>query len=777
MDRSACRMLSAALLALGVCSGRPLLGQFNSGLTSRFELSDAVRVGEAGPEVVAQLQRVQACLADQQWDEAITTLQRVMEDSGAALVQITPLRYLPVRDVCHAQLAALPPEALAAYRARVDPLAQEWYEAARTQRDVARLRELIDQYFCSSFGDDALFLLGELLLEAGDVSGARRAWERLLETPPLEIEADRYAQVRNDPDLPAEQAALLDGSYREVERGDGVWMSMPIELRLTATEAQTLARLWRAHGLTSPLLCYPGTELPLAEIRARILWTWLLQDPTLAEQGWTSFAQEFGAAQGVWGGRRVVLRDYLQQALGTSWRPDPTESQPSATYTLGGNAERNSTAPVEPALDSLLWRVTLPKAPAAELGYPSSPVAEDRSDRLSYHPVVAGNLVLLCTEHTVLAFDLRTGQPAWGSDPVIYRPADPVAVAPRSARLSSLGTPRFTLTVDGTRLFARVGSPVTGSAGERAGQQRPSRIVCLDLAGEGRLVWELEPPGEGWAFEGSPLCDGQNIYVGLRRSETTQQAYVAAYDAATGLPRWQTFVCGGETPARGQVDEITHNLLTLSGDTLYYNTNLGAIVALRTLDGGILWLTRYPRARGDLNQRAAHFYRDLTPCVCVQGAVIAAPSDSPHVFALDSASGRFLWRTAAELDDPVHLLGAAQGRVIASGNQLWWIDLATGKVACDEFPLGGSPRGFGRGVLVGGRIWWPTRETIYVLDERTGQLLRTFELAARGLAGGNLLAVGERLLIASAEEIVCLGAAPPLPPETELESLPPAASE
>ena len=33
-------------------------------------------------------------------------------------------------DYCHVQIASLPPEALALYRQRVDPLAKRWYDDA-----------------------------------------------------------------------------------------------------------------------------------------------------------------------------------------------------------------------------------------------------------------------------------------------------------------------------------------------------------------------------------------------------------------------------------------------------------------------------------------------------------------------------------------------------------------------------------------------------------------------------------------------------------------------
>ncbi len=113
----------------------------------------------------------------------------------------------------HVQIAGLASEGLALYRQRVDPLAQTWYDEGLAARDGARLSELIDKLFCSSWGDDALLALGEIELERGHHSAASRAWERLIEWPPTQVPVDDFKAARAVPELPAETAALLDKWY------------------------------------------------------------------------------------------------------------------------------------------------------------------------------------------------------------------------------------------------------------------------------------------------------------------------------------------------------------------------------------------------------------------------------------------------------------------------------------------------------------------------------------------------------------------------------------
>ncbi len=50
-------------------------------------------------------------------------------------------------------------------------------------------------------------------------------------------------------------------------------------------------------------------------------------------------------------------------------------------------------------------------------------------------------------------------------------------------------------------------------------------------------------------------------------------------------------------PVRGMTapGDFNHRLLSLDGPTLYYQTNLGAVVALEAETGATLWVATYPR--------------------------------------------------------------------------------------------------------------------------------------------------------------------------------------
>jgi outer membrane protein assembly factor BamB len=178
-------------------------------------------------------------------------------------------------------------------------------------------------------------------------------------------------------------------------------------------------------------------------------------------------------------------------------------------------------------------------------------------------------------------------------------------------------------------------------------------------------------------------------------------------------------VASAETPGSGRLYECTHNLLSLAGDTLYLNTNLGAVAAISTADGAIRWLTVYSTVHeGDVRklQDAGHFYRDLTPCMMVRDLAIVAPFDSPAILALDAATGAARWSTDVA-GDAIHLLGVSGDTLWASGDRLYAIDVRSGRFL-SRWPEGprADPRGFGRGLVVGNSVLWPTRDQLFVFD-------------------------------------------------------------
>lgn len=699
--------------------------QAQLGPTSQYELSDSIFLDEADSAARRHLTQVDAFLAASQWDEAIETLRQVSTEHGDKMVKLAERRYLNVRDYCQLQFCRLPAEALALYRSRVDSQAREWFEGGAAKRDKVLLRRVVDQFFASSSGDDALDALAEICLEEGDYGAARAAWRRLL---------PREAGV------PADSTSV----------------------------AHTIA--------------YPQTDLDPGRLYARLTLVSILEgDLPRAERELQELQLRYPASTGRLAGREVNLAEGLTKILGDSkeWKP-LIDDRPWSTF--GGSPERSKAMPALADVGACLWSVPLlnhVSEPLTMIAHGASQLrpAEKHDRLLSYYPLVAGNIVLVNDDEEIRAYDLATGKPAF-SNAVIYSPEiAEMNGRPKQHRPRHLGVPRFTMTVHGNKLFARMGSCITAVAPEINPQLAPRYLVCLDLAAQGKLLWRVEANDEKWAYEGSPICDGKNVYVAMRRSDVRPQAHVACLDAETGQERWRRLVCAAETPARGQINECTHNMLTLHRGMLYLNTNLGAVAALACDDGRISWISLYQRATsGDLGTPASHVYRDLNPCIYDRGRLFVAPSDSEFIFAFDADTGELLWNSRSA-NGAVHLLGVGAGTLFVSGDSLAGFNVESGKFTHDFKRDHPTPPGYGRGALVGGNVYFPVREGdrffLDVFDQRltTAKQTRLVErislsdkaTTVKGeqhnitITSGNLLVAGNRLLVATSDSLLAFG--------------------
>jgi hypothetical protein len=729
--------------AIGVAPGTARAQQIQIELLGgprQFELTPP-QVDTVSGTTQARLEQARALAADGKWQEVVDALRELASDRTDRVVAVGDGQYVSLCTYCQLEISHLPPEALALYRAQVDPAAERWYREGLVSRDPELLRRVVDEAFCSSWGDDALWALGELSLEQADYGAARRAWEQM-------------SPLTRDP------------------TGKPMWLALrEVDLDAHWPEVQ---RRWLDRAEPPNWLAYPDTDFKLADVRARLILVSIREgDFDRAALELDVFRRLHPDATGRLAGEDGPYVAALEHLLAAARKwPDKAHSDDWTTF--AGRPTRNGAVPRVGQIAGSVWRDPIrldrsdwPGRTQKARGAPADAVVRETQRPLSFYPLVIGNLVLYNTAREIHAADLATGEPAMTLDGVLYR-AELFANAGgqslvERADLVASGVPRYTMTVVDGVLYARVGSIVTGRL-----QPGPSptyeRLVGLDLRREGLLVFQVRPDDENWSFDGAPVSDGRRVFVAMRRSDVAPRSYVACFDAATGKRLWRTAIAAADTPASGRGDEITHNLLTLAGDRLYLNTNLGLVAAVSADDGQVCWLRRYERAAGTQTAPGAlHFDRDPSPCVYWRGTLLVAPSDTPSLFALDADTGGPLWATD-RLADVTGLLGVAEGNLIAGGNRLWSVDARSGHVAFvwPESEHAGI-RGIGRGLVAGREVFWPARREVYVLDVGTGQpTRRPIELAPVGKTGANLVAAHGGILAAGFDRMCLLG--PPLPP-------------
>lgn len=729
---------------IGAAAGRTFLSRTIGGIGLMGVLVVCARSGDGaqdGPRpganvypetssaAEALLRNAALHLRDGQWDAAIELLTRAMESQGDVVTRSgepgpveagfdAPL-FVQLRAECQRQLGSMPPEALAAYQRRVEVEAGDRYRRAASERDAAGLRWIVEHRFCSSWGDDAAVLLGDLAFEDGRFGEAVEAYELV---------------------LPA-----------------------------------------KGRGST---LRYPDPSVDVGMVAAKQLVARVAAGDRVSEDELAGFLAEFGDRPGAIFGRDGLLGESLIEALREDgWLESASALKDESWPTFAGNVERSKALDLGIDVGSMLWSVPIDRPGDAavnlnagfdrQLGVAGAPGEPGGAPPL--HPIIVGDEVLVSDGLRVLAYEVNRRfdepsalvEPSWlGEDPRLTR----LPLPPNSGR-----DQRLSLTVHRDQVYVRLGD--FGESRERENGFLPrSILLAVDRSTEGKLLWqkgsdeitEMKPGGPrplGAGFGGTPIADDDGVYVSLVKPGPQAMTWVAALDGRTGAVKWLRFVCGASSTAVLNAENMRrsalvfnpdhgHRLLSMHGTTIYYQTDLGALAAIDARSGSLRWLATYPRvveaARGRREQRG------LNPAIVADGLVIIAPSDATSIYAFDASTGRFVWRL--EPPEPVdHLLGVEGGKLIATGDFVWTIDARTGVLTSQWPDQKTSERGYGRGLIAGGEVYWPTRDRIYPLSIATGRPAARPPIELREAfhkGGGNLVAADGYLIVAERDKLV-----------------------
>jgi outer membrane protein assembly factor BamB len=656
-----------------------------------------------GTGTARRLAAAEKMIADNQLSQGVDEYLRILNESGDDLVPLDARHSISARRLCHQALASsrLPAEALRLYRQHVDPQAKKWWDQAVIAHDVRLLQRIVQDAFCSRFADRALDMLGDLAFERGDFDEAEMWW-RLLAPLPVD---------KAPPNQPA-------------------------------------------------TLVFPDPQVDVARVHAKqILLRLLRGDRDGIDATIEAYRKQHGQAMGEFAGR---LGNYAETLLLLAQDPNAAPvPELSGWKTFSGDPSRQCVLPdgpprrflelapiplASPWLDQKLSQEIGLRAPA-----PTRP----------FYPVIAGGKVLVADVGHVFAFELSSGKLAGSYDLVDdlkkHQQHLNRDVIPRRGE-------RYTLTVAEDGIFVRMGNQQWVEGDDAPAPA--SFLVRLDLPpGPDRNLarrWLVASTEAGTMFQGAPVVrDGRAYCTRLRRDGARFTSTLECYNAATGGRHWRQDVCEirqlaiEESPAN-------HQLLTLAGPNVVYDSQTGAIVALDALTGRRSWAIRYP-ARG---QHTAYTSspRDLTPCLFVGGKIVAAPADHDRIICLDAASGALLWESPPV--EVVHLLGVADGKLIftTDSSQLALrgiraLDLTTGRMLRSWMQPSsgdGGARAQGRGLLAGRNVYWPTTRGLRVLDQENGQPDAADDYYFSQRFGDRLgnLALGDGCLaIATAEEL------------------------
>jgi len=683
--------------------------------------------------------------AEAQWIEAIELLETILSDpqSQQTVIQVGPDRFVSLANYCHIKLSQMPAGALRIYRDAVDAAAEQQYERAVAARDEAALSELVDQAFCSGWGDDALLALADMALERGDFVSARRHCRRI--APLLSDPAGRSLDwTLHDIDLDQHAAEVLR--------------------RLHAAHARAADEGATGEGGTGEWLVYPDTDLPIHAVLARMI------SASIRERAFQRAATELKLlrqlaphATGRIAGRETPLAQTLSQTLAAQL----DEATPSPT------AWSNETQTVGPLVGRLWpepWRLAEPPPPPAYLARSYGATLAAPAARLC-RPVPWRRAVLFRDGATLRALDLASGKPAITKNGQLHTASPQLATpgrrspamiqrgiffspSPRSVVASPITDP---VTIEGDAMYVRLPGEESSSDDARG---TGLHIVGRDLVRENLTVLDLSPPSSPWAFGSPPLVARGRLFVALVADDVRPRVAVACYSQATGRPLWQTTIGSGPPPAGFQRSTAPQPRLTLVADGICVNTNFGAIAMLNQRRGSLEWVKRYATQSAQTLGSNAQANSHASSCLASNGRLYAAPDDAVHLLALDGLTGQTLWQQERPAAD-VTLLGVVGRTLVASGQRLTGLDTETGatRYHWPDSPKAGL-RGMGVGCVAGTEVFWPTRNRLFALDALdAAQTRESIDIADLGGAGATVTPAAGCLIVAGTRAVTVLGPA------------------
>jgi outer membrane protein assembly factor BamB len=687
-------------------------------------------------------------------EEALGLLEKLHDEAQGRIVPagseqaastLKTQRFIPLSrwtGVATLELLKDLPQEAERYRSRQRESARSSLEEHRMDKDVLATQRAARRYYASEFGSELHLLLCDLYLENGWGLAALQAVQDV--SPLLRF------------DLQPEVHTGLDGSLP----WSFVWRNAT-----AADKAAELAEVWEQSFKEAAQFEPANAERLLVSAVTRMLIASAINPRELDLTAAQTWAKSLIPALSEMGAQAVDKT--VAEVAGWS-QLSPTESATdSFMQPMGATAgEVRIGQTIWPVWTQSLERYS---AGSDRLAASKPRVGESERGTLPYFPCVKDGRVYLNELTRIVAYDLQTGQP-WPDIrpplPLFDSRISPAAYLPLGYPL--VGTPRGTLQIVDECLYARMGSPISGRINPRSPSETDSLsyIVGLDLGKQGSLLpgFPLRLDASEWMnaeFDGPPQIWGELLLVAVaERDNVGIRRRVVAFDRLSGQLIWKSEVLAiGSIEGSDRANLISHQMLTLAGGRLYYNTNLGVIACLNPLSGETEWLVSYSRpASAQAYPRPDRFrYRDLTPCIVSGGLVYCAPQDTPEVFALDTTSGDLVWSTDDnQAADAIHMLGVHEDCLILSGDRLVWLDRLNGQVR-GRFPAGTTPgtanglpnpRGLGRGQIAGGRVFWPVAGEIFVFPAnlRSGPqqvdrppISERIVVGTRGTEGGNLL--------------------------------------
>ena len=652
------------------------------------------------------------------WEQAVPMLQALLDRDGGSVIW-GGQAYVTVARLVNQRIAALPPGARRAYALLYDPAAEHLYQEGVEHRSAEALREAAARYLNSTCGPKAVSALASLLMDQGEFGAALLALQQA--------------------DGPAAEPALAGA--------------------LAAKKILCMAKLGRR--VDAELVAKSLTEAGIAHLSVA--------------------------------GTDATPEAFLKEAFAEF---APAVAERKDWPSVGGNAAGNalpasfSLARLFPRCVDLLWLGSVqsnwPFVPSTQpvVGSHAAASSSGSDARSGGAAAPSGDAaIFIQRDGTLMSVDRRTLKANWVTSPELessllpqlggrWRAEEeplpnylPVGNIHRWRAFDNHGL--ATLCLDGDHLFAVRFDPLKVRFPNQPWSAKPEDFVltnelrCYNAA-SGRVVWSV-----GGGEDASPAAL-RDCWFFTAPTVSTGRAYVLAaragalhalcLSAETGKTLWDSPI--GAFESRQEAQRFAMELFTadtgppaVADGSVIFPTGQGLVCAYNAFDGGLLWMSPYPRADawigrlGNSMNVPAGSWIPRQPLIA-EGLCLVTPTDCRHLIALSLRTGAVAWQ--AEFPYGRSLLGAQDGRVYVQHMGATCLKLKTGEVVWDA-PHDAAMVGIG--ALGRDAVYLPERDGIRKIDAATGKDQELLRWPPGIATHGNLVLVDDALIACSPERL------------------------
>lgn len=606
-------------------------------------------------------------------------LNEERNDSGVIVVEKStdrktpdlPIRWQGAFPAIEDEIRSLGEDGLKKYEATYGPRAEILLKQAVETRQRERIQDLNRRFGLTKAGIRAGVLLATMFWEEGEINRSARSLERVLDLTELLTIEDRAAY-----------SAWLGSCYHQL--GERANLQRLLETTIVIREREIDAG---------------GTMVKLGEHLSMLLLT--TRDATL---------------------------DTID-GLGVEW--------PGGNYSNTGLHEAPSN------YSNAAWSARLPELSAKPnwmrfMNY-RSPVVPP------YLPIFDGDMFYVNVGDKLLGYSLignTSNSPEWTCKPFDTFESNWRTSEPDPGMILPVSVYRGTV-------FAAIENPLSTTYHDpnpdpnfRLYSHYPKvrRALCAVDGASGRLLWKL-----GGLYEGdkdqqtnflSAIVHEGTLYAIASRVPSQAEIFLYALNPDTGEIKWNLRLCYGqqETTMFGRPAREPHpSLPSIAAGRLYLCTNIGGVVCVELATRSINWISRYDYIPRPITKYIETYYRDVTwynsPTIYTehdgQAYILAAPTDSAEMFALDARTGKILWdlhqenqlsggRALVGARDGVCYVAGDGGNVGGGGSRLHAIDISKGRVTSS---VKVTPHGrgnilalVGRPSIAANRLLWPGQQ-------------------------------------------------------------------